>query len=419
MRHTAAGGRRVGAIAILLCCPIAAIPSEFVSVDHDNIVLARERPELDALGIPAGGFRVYPSLTIGTVYDTNVFDRATGIGDYFLEIGPRITIQSGWSQHFLRLTGDAAIERFARIHSENNERYGVDALGRIDVTHDTVVELDALFARRAETRGSSGDVIAGSRPIIFYDAGGHISLTTTLGAVTAKGRLDLDDYRYNDAQVGNQYFSQRYRDHRATTALVELSFPLTPAISAVTSASYNDSSYTNTLPGTTPLDSNGFATLAGVRFGVSSVTTGQITAGYLRQSYRAAVFPTIEGLNYDARIVWNPTTLLAVTATANRSIEPSPIANVAGIVADGAGVKADFEVLRNLLVNVRADYLREAYRGSDRRDRRTSAGAGIRYMINRTLQLGLQYDYRNQASRGDGARPYRGNDVLLQLTVRR
>ncbi|QYE35058.1 outer membrane beta-barrel protein [Polymorphobacter sp. PAMC 29334] len=415
-----AGGRRVGAIAFLLCCPIAAaVSSEFVSVDRDNIVLARERPELDALGIPAGGFRIYPSLTVGTIYDTNVFDRATGTGDGFLQIGPKITVQSGWSQNFLRFTGDAEIERFARIHSENNERYGVDALARVDVTHNMVVELDALFGRRAETRGSSGDVVAGSRPIIFYDAGGHISLTTTAGAVTAKGRLDLDDYRYNDAQVGNQFFSQRYRDHRATTALVELSFPLTPAISAVTSASFNDSSYTNTLPGLAPLDSNGFTTLAGVRFGVSSVTTGQITAGYLRQSYRAAVFPTIEGVNYDARIVWNPTTLLAITATANRSIEPSPIANVAGIVADGAGAKADYEVLRNLLVNLRADYLREAYRGSDRRDRRVSAGAGIRYMINRTLQLGVQYDFRDQTSRGAGARPYRGSDVLLQLTVQR
>nr|WP_295664534.1 outer membrane beta-barrel protein [Polymorphobacter sp.] len=414
-----ARGRRAGAIVLLLCCPIAAVPSEFVSVDRDNIVLARARPELDALGIPAGGFRVYPTLTIGSIYDDNVFDRAAGTGDGFMEIAPAVTIQSGWSQNFLRFTGDAAIERFARVHSENNARYGLDALGRVDVTHNVVAELDALFARRAETRGSSGDVVAGSRPIIFYDAGGHVSLTTTVGAVTARGRLDLDDYRYNDAQIGNQYFSQRYRDHRATTALVEVSFPLMPAISAVTSASYNNSSYTNTLPGIVPLDSSGFATLAGVRFGVSSVTTGQITAGYLRQSFRAAIFPAIEGLNYDARIVWNPTPLLAVTATANRSIEPSPIANVAGIVADGAGVKADYEVLRNLLVNLRANYLREAYRGSDRRDRRVSAGAGVRYMINRTLQLGLQYDARDQASRGDGARPYRGNDILLQLTVRR
>lgn len=418
MRHSGAAGAGVAGV-ILLCCSIAAVPSEFVDVERDNIVSSRQRPELDALGVPAGAFRLFPSLSVGTVYDDNVFDQPTRRGDLFFEIAPRLSLQSGWSQNFLRVTADATLERFARIKSENNDRYGVDALGRIDVTHNTIVELDALFARSAETRGSSGDAIAGSRPIIFYDAGGHIMLTTTRGALTVKARLDLNDYRYNDAQAGNQFFTQAYRDHRSTAALLELSYPVSPQISAVASARFNDENYTNRVPALFPLDSNGIAALAGVRFGLTSVTSGQISAGYLRQSYRAAVFPVIEGLNYDARIVWNPTTLLAITATARRTIEPSPIANVAGIVADGAAVKADYEVLRNLLVNLRVDYVREAYRGVDRRDSRVSAGAGVRYLINRTLQLGLQYDRRDQSSRGAGARPFRGNDLLLQLTVQR
>jgi hypothetical protein len=419
VRHGSAVKIYGGAAVILLCCPLPAVPSEFVDVEHDNIVLSRQRPELDALGVPAGAFRIFPSLTVGTAYDDNVFDRSAARGDAFVEIAPRFSLQSGWSQHFLRVTADAAIERFARIASENNERFGIDALARIDVTHNTIVELDTLFARRAETRGASGDEVAGSRPIIFHDAGGHIVLTTTSGALTVKVRLDLEDYRYDDAQVGNQFFAQSYRDHRSTAALVELSYPFAPQVSALVSARFNDERYVNRDPTVFPLDSNGIAALAGVRFGLTSVTSGQISAGYLRQSYRAAVFPVIEGLNYDARIVWNPTTLLAITATARRTVQPSPIANVAGIVADGATVKVDYEVLRNLLVNLRADYVREAYRGADRRDTRVSAGAGVRYLINRTLQLGLQYDHRDQTSRGAGARPYRGNDILLHLTVQR
>ncbi len=418
MRYGGTAGAGI-AIAISLCCSFAAVPAEFVDVERDNIVLSRQRPELDALGVPVGAFRLFPSLSVNTVYDDNVFDRSTRRGDLFFDINPRLSLQSGWSQNYLRVTTDAALERFSRIKSENNDSYGIDALGRVDIIHNTIVELDALFARRAETRGSSGDAIAGSRPIIFHDAGGHIMLITTSGALTLKARLDLDDYRYNDAQVGNSFFTQAYRNHQSTAALVEVSYPLTPEISAVTSARFNDERYTDRVPTLFPLDSNGIAALAGIRFGLTSVTSGQVSAGYLRQSYRATVFPTIEGVNYDARIVWNPTTLLAVTATARRSIEPSPITNVAGIVADGAAVKADYEVLRNLLVNLRADYVREAYRGVDRRDSRVSAGAGVRYLINRTLQLGVQYDHRDQRSQGPGARPYRGNDLLLQLTVQR
>ena len=401
----------------VLACPAAA--TEFVDVARDNVVLSRPRPELDAIGVPIGAFRAYPSLTAGVAYDDNVFARATGQADAFFEVAPRIALQSGWSQNFLKVTADANLERFARITSENNDRYSIDALGRLDVDHATVVELETLFARRVETRGSSGDAINGSRPIVFYDAGGHLAVTATRGALTLTGRVEFDTLRYQPAQVGGQFFAQAYRDVQSTVTRVEVSTPVGPQAGAILSLRYNDQAYPNRDQGTVPLDSRGFAALAGVKFGLTSITSGQITAGYQRQTFRAPTFPTIAGPTYDARIVWNPTTLVSVTTAARRSIEQSPMTNVAGILADEASVVADYELLRNLLVNVRADYVVEAYRGTDRLDRRVSTGIEARYLLNRGLSLGARYDYRDQASRGAGARPYRGNAVLLQLTVQR
>ncbi len=413
------GGSGWCAALALLGWPAAALSSEFVDVARDNIVLARARPDYDAVGVPVGAFRAYPSLTAGIAYDDNVFDRATPVRDTFFQLAPRLALESGWSKNFLKITGDATIERFARITSENSERYAVDALGRLDVDHATVVELETLFARRVEARGSSGDVVAFSRPIVFHDAGGHFGVTTSRGVLTLRTRVDFDNLRYEAAIVGTQSFPQAYRNHRATVALAELSTPLGAQVGAVVAGTYNDQTYPDRDQGVVPLDAHGWTALAGVKFGLTSVTSGQITAGYLRQSFRAPSFPGIAGPAYDARIVWNPTPLVSVTATARRFVEASPMTNVAGIVADAVGVAADYELLRNLLINLRADYVSEAYRGIDRLDRRATAGVGVRYLVNGMLQLGFDYDHRDQASRGTGARPYRGNAVLLRVTVQR
>lgn len=403
----------------LLGFPAAAAPSEFVDIARDNIVLARARPDYDAVGVPVGGFVAFPSLTTSVAYDDNVFDRATPRRDAFVDIDPRLAVQSSWSRNFLRLTGDATVERFARITSENSDRYALDALGRLDLGQATVVEANGRFARSVEARGSSGDVVLGSRPIVFFDGGGHLGVTTTSGAVTVSGRVDVDDLRYEPAQVGDQFLPQAYRDHRATVALGQVSLPIGPQIGAVVSASYNDQTYPNRDQGFVPLDAHGVVALAGVKFGLTGITSGQITVGYLHQSFLSPTFPAIAGFAYDARIAWNPTGLVSVTATARRSIEASPMTNVAGIVADDVGVTVDYELLRNLLINGRADYVAEAYRGIDRLDRRVTAGVGGRYLINQGLQLGVTYDYRDQASRGPGARPYRGNAVMLRVTVQR
>lgn len=418
MKRGAAGGGRWAALA-LCSCPAAALSAEFVDVARDNIVLARARPDYDAIGVPLGAFRAYPSLTAATAYDDNVFDRSTPAADAFVDLAPRLAVESGWSRNFLKLTADATVERFARITSENSERFAIDAFGRVDVDHATVVEADALFARRVEARGSSGDVAAATRPIVFHDAGGHVGATTTRGTLTFHTRVDFDDLRYEAAIVGAQSFPQAFRNHRATVALAEVSTPLGAQVGAIVAGSYNDQTYPDRDQGVVPLDAHGWTALAGVRFGVTSVTSGQITAGYLRQSFRAPSFPAIAGPAYDARIVWNPTPLVSVTATARRFVEASPMTNVAGIVADTVGVAADYELLRNLLVNLRADYASEAYRGIDRLDRRATAGVGVRYLINAMLQVGVNYDYRDQTSRGTGARAYRGNAVAVRLTVQR
>ena len=91
--------------------------------ERGETVFDRNRPDFDAKGIPAGGFRVFPSLTVRQAYDDNVF--ATDVdeeGDVITLISPEIDVRSEWSRHSLVFNAFADIERFARISTTRTPR---------------------------------------------------------------------------------------------------------------------------------------------------------------------------------------------------------------------------------------------------------------------------------------------------------
>ena len=60
----------------------------------------------------------------------------------------------------------------------------------------------------------------------------------------------------------------------------------------------------------------------------------------------------------------------------------------AGYLASSVAAGVDHELLRNLLLNANAGYENDFFQGVSRTDAVFSAGAGIRYLLNRNLYLG-------------------------------
>ncbi len=69
---------------------------------RNRTVLERPRPELDPLGITAGGFRVYPVLGLEAGRTSNALGASAGAqGDVNLSLHPNVRIDSQWSRHAL------------------------------------------------------------------------------------------------------------------------------------------------------------------------------------------------------------------------------------------------------------------------------------------------------------------------------
>ena len=117
-------------------------------------VTGRSRPETDAIGVRYGSFLIYPSVTLGSEYNSNIFATdGNEDDDVILTISPEIAVQSDWGQHALGFQGSATIFRYADNTSEDVEDYSFATNGRVDILRDTFVSAGFGIQRDHEERG--------------------------------------------------------------------------------------------------------------------------------------------------------------------------------------------------------------------------------------------------------------------------
>ena len=124
----------VGAAVLLAGTSTTVIAQE---LKRGASILDRPKPELDPLGVRAGGFLIFPKVEVGTTYDDNVFATENDEeGDFIFQVLPTVTAQSDFSRHQLRFSAGADVGRYADKTSENYIDYFVTGAGRFDVTGD-------------------------------------------------------------------------------------------------------------------------------------------------------------------------------------------------------------------------------------------------------------------------------------------
>lgn len=384
-----------------------------------NETLSRPRPGLDAIGLPLGGFRLFPMIRGSVGYDDNIYnvDRDVRKSAIF-SLQPSLELRSNWNAHRLQLGLQAVFERYASLRSENNNQYTGSLSGQLDVTRNFRIEGQSHARRAIETRGTAGDVLTRGEPVHFDDVGGTIVARRDSNGVVLQLSGGLNRTVYRDVRFGTLRVDQGYRDRRSTDVGAQLGYHLSPGVIAFVSGSRQWERY-DRRASAIMLDSEGYRVLGGLRFGVTRLISGEVGGGYLHRKSRYGTFDAASGFAYDGALIWNPTTLATLTFRGHKSIEESPTLLASGIVTDRGSVELDYEPLRNILVNARVELSGENYRGIDRRDRRVGAGLGLRYLANRFAEIGLGYDHRRQRGRGIAGRDYTGNEIRFTLTVQR
>lgn len=373
----------------------------------DTGVLDRSRPEYDALGVPAGGFTLFPSLSVAVGSDDNLFATEDfEVSDSFGSVHPEIILQSNWSRHQLVLDTYARSTYYDENPDEDQVEWGVGFKGRIDASRSSILNADARFDNLAEARGSIDAVGLAAEPVLYNMATGSLGFSQRLNRISFSLGGRLTTFDYDDlASLGGGMIDQDFRDRSVTVAIATTKYEFSAGSSVILQAEFNSRDYdldpgdAGFVPGVNfDRDSTGYNVKGGLEFGVTNLVNGKIMLGYLEQDYDDVDFIAVEGASFSAELKWSVSGLTDLRFQGGRNAEDTTSALAGGRLATAYGAAIDHEFRRNVIATVEASHTNYDFEGSSRDDDIARAGAGVRYLVNRKMSLGLGYEYSDRSS---------------------
>ncbi len=418
-RHAVLQSVVLGGHLALLAPAVALAQSGTYFDRNDNVsVLARPRPDYQALGVNVGSFEIFPSVTVATQYNDNIFATPDPIGDLITAVTPTVAINSNWSRDAVALTATATSNFYATHSAQNTTDYQLSGVGRLDIqaqSNITGAFRLGFFAIPRSAENTFNDTIT---PVQYA------SFAASLGGLQTLNRVQLTEgFSFSRTQYQNNtevsgvpiLFSEQNNSQYVISG--RANYAISPAVAVFVSASGNDRVYDDT---TTTLnrDSRGFETSAGVDFDITRLIRGQIQVGYLTQYYASPAFHTVSGPAFHAQVEYYPTGLDTLSLHLDRAVVDAVDPNAVSYLSSQLGLEWDHELLRNVILSARTGYETDDFTGEQRNDERTTASLRGTYFINRHFGLTATYSFLNEFSSGAARIPsYRENVVSLSLVV--
>ena len=385
----------------------AAVAQEQGSLEDQTFVVTRNisvtqrpRPAYTAIGARFGSFVLTPKAELREEYNDNIYALTTKRSDFVTVLLPSATLASDWGRHSLIVQADGQIDRAARTGTENTEQFGIVADGRIDIRHDLDVSLRAGFGEFVQDRTASSAVQITRKPTEFSRLVFGGVVRKEFNRVRLIGRISYTELNYRN---GVRLFDptipvvESDRDRDIIDPHLRLEYAFSPATIIFAEGGYTRKQYKQKVP--LDRDSQGGDYVVGIRLDATKLIRASLAVGYAKRFYTLPL-ADIGGFTFRGRIEYFPTQLITVTLDGSRGIEDVASVFSGGLLATRFGAKVDYELLRNLLINAHATYLRNDFRSFDRRDRQTTAGIGARYLVGRNYELAVGYNFHDQRSRG-------------------
>jgi hypothetical protein len=372
----------------------------------------------EALGTPLGAFIVYPSLTLGTEYNDNIY--ATDGGeedDIIFRIRPEVRVISDWDNHLLQFLAAGDFARYVDHTSEDTTGYQFLADGRIDILRDTAATLNAGVRQSFEDRGSPDDV-NGEEPTkeVSYGGGAGLSHRFNRFWLEFNGDVTWRDFSDVNAAGGGQ-INNDDRDRVEYSSRQRFGYDFNPDIGAflqttISRTSYNDSSDDSG----DSRDSTDYSLSAGMRLDVTDLIFGDIFAGITRSDFDDSAFASRTTWSIGGNLTWDVTELTTATFSAARTWEETTVAGASTALTTSAGLTVTHSLTDFISLDGSFNYTREEFEETNRVDNTYSLGPGINYLMNRFAHWRFNYSYTQRKSEEVGE-DYIENLFLLTLRL--
>jgi hypothetical protein len=362
-------------------------------------VTNRERPEVDALGMPAGGFQLYPALGVEASYNDNIFaDSTLEESDTILHLKPELDLRSNWNRHALNLAASADIGRYSDNGREDFEDYGLRLGGRLNVRADDVLTGKLGFAQKHVSRDSPNDR-DGIEPTIYDTKSVSAAYRQRFNRLMFRVGAGLDRRDYDDVRALTGMINNDDQDRDEVEGLVQVNYEVSPRYSAFLRTRYKTIDSDDVFDDSgLARSSDGYEVAIGTELQLTGVLFGEVYAGKVTRDYDDPTLNEIDTVSGGGLLTWLPTQLTTVTFSAARDISETIVGSTSGILSTEGAVVVDHELIRNLLLQARLFARDEDFEGTGREDSYRGTGLGAKYLMNRKVYLSVDYDYLDRDS---------------------
>ena len=389
----------------------------FFARDRYVAVTDRAQPAYDPQPLRLGALEVTPELNTGLGFRSNLFFAdGNDTQDGFTRLNPSLYAETTWSRHKIGLDTNVDFVDYFVNSNETVVNFSGRGFGRFDLGSYTSITLGVFGAIANEPRSAAGVVVNSTEPIDFSVAGVDLTAQYQRGRLRSSLGITADRTNYDDVGlVTGGILDQDFRDTDEVNVDGRVDWAIQRDWSIFGRASYIDRETDGpTLEAPLDRDSDGVILQAGTSFELPVLVRGEIAVGYQRFDFDSDAFGTVEGVAVDANVQWFVSQLTTLTATVGRDIVDPGLGVSAGAFQTRAGIRADYELRRNLLIRAQADYARVDFEAIDREDDRFDLGLGVVWKINRNIHLDTSYQYTNQSSEFQG---FNDNQVVLALRL--
>ena len=374
--------------------PILTDPDQRDDVAPEDMpVKDRLRPEYQARGIRSGSWIFNPTLTAGTLYDSNVFssdsNKQSDIAGF---VGAALRARNSSEKNALDFQLDTQSLSYLNHPGLNEVDATFKGNGRFELQHDLELLTAIKAAYLHEGVGTLSSPAGAVQPTPYSLFSGDVTLRRQTGRVTTSVGVRADSYDYGStrAQDGT-IINQDARDGQVYTAHGRIDYAFSEKTAWFTSIEGNRRDLRG-MAGD-PLDSSGYRALTGFDIELTHLIKGEIAAGWMAQHFTSSAIGDIDGPAYRAMLTWSPTRRLDIHFNAEQAVTEAADTSSTGVRADALQVGFDYELRPNIILSSAATYEKDRFFGQDRTDNVYFVDAQLKYLMNQVTSISLLYRY--------------------------
>jgi hypothetical protein len=348
------------------------------------------------VGFYSGAFLIKPSIEIQTGFDSNAQKFAGGQSSWFNTATGQLQAASQWQRHELLLDLRGSYTAYSDVDGLDKPELLASLKGRIDVSSLSRIELETKFGLTTQYPASPDAIAAVKRQPNVYSFGQTAAFVQRFNRFEVTTGVGIERNVYQDGELTTGAFvNLEDRNYNEYSARLRGAYEWTPDTRPFVEVSVDRRERDLAVDfNGIARDSNGYVLRAGITLGRKERLSGEFSVGFAHRGYADATLNDVQGMIYDASLVWLATGLTTFRLNAKSGIEETSVPGASGVLRHDIKFTVEHALRRWLVASASIGWLREDYAGAGLVNDYLRTSAALTYSLNRSLAL--KAEYRNE-----------------------